>query len=331
MKLSDFDYGLPFGLIAQRPIEKRDNSRMFVLDKTFNHRHFYDIVDYLKKDDVLVLNETKVLPARLIGKKETGGKIETILAPLDLDSNKTRCRIKGRVKVGNRLVFGRFIGTVRRKDSEGCDLEFNSPVREVMESQGKMPTPPYVKEELDEQGRYQTSYAKKSGSIAAPTAGFHFSKALLEKIKQQGVKIAKLTLHVSFGTFTPIKSEDVLAHQMEKEYYEISQDVAEMINARKGKLFVVGTTSLKALESAADKKGKIIEGSGWSNLFLTPAYKYRVAIDALITNFHLPKSTLLLLVAGLIGKERILKAYREAVKEKYRFYSFGDSMLILMH
>jgi len=331
MLLSEFDYDLPQELIAQHPSEKRENSRLFVLKDKIEHRHFYDIIEYLEADDVLVLNETKVLFAKLRGQKETGGKVEMILAPTDLANKKSRCRIKGKVNEGTKLVFGKFNCIVLKKDQDGCDIEFDAPISVVMEKEGSMPTPPYVKEELLEPDRYQTTYAKNAGSIAAPTAGFHFSDELLDRLEKKGVKIVKLTLHVSFGTFTPIKSDDVLDHEMEKEYYEISRGVADSINKRKGRLFVVGTTSLKALESSAEKDGKIKAGSGWSDLFLTPAYDYRVSVDGLITNFHLPKSTLLLLVSGLVGKDRILEAYKIAVKEKYRFYSFGDSMLILTH
>jgi len=332
MRLSDFDYNLPSELIAQRPIDKRENSRLLVLGKQYEHKRFYDIVNYFKEGDVLVLNETKVLPAKLLGKKETGGRIVMILAPIsNLDKKTCRCRIKGKVQVGNVLHFGSYIAIVKSKDNEGCDVEFDSSIQEVLDNQGTMPTPPYVLEKLKRQDRYQTAYAKNIGSIAAPTAGFHFSEELLSELERRGVKIVRLTLHVSFGTFTPIKSDDVLSHKMDKEYYQIPKSAADIINNREGRLFVVGTTSLKALESAAKKDGSIKGESGWSDLFLTPAYEYRVKVDGVITNFHLPKSTLLLLVAGLTGKERILDAYKEAVREKYRFYSFGDSMLILMH
>lgn len=366
MKISEFDYELPKEFIAQEPAVPRDHSRLMVVnnDCTIEHKKFYDITDYLQEGDVLVINETKVLPYKFIGKKETGGKAEMILGSRlgnKLDNNRYECRrhehrrykcrrherrqhepisykwgmyecrIKStKTRIGTQLIFGKAKVKVIDKAADKFVVEiddFNELVKE-----GRMPLPPYIEhdenKEEEYREKYQTVYAEKEGSIAAPTAGLHFTDELLKKIAEKGVNIAKLCLHVSFATFTPLKSEDVEQHKMDKEYFEVDERNAGIINGCKGRLFAVGTTALKALESSCDGDGKIISKKGWSSLFIYPGYKFKSKTTALITNFHLPKSTLLMLVSAFAQKERIMNAYKEATGKGYRFFSFGDSMLI---
>ncbi|NOZ77217.1 MAG: tRNA preQ1(34) S-adenosylmethionine ribosyltransferase-isomerase QueA [Euryarchaeota archaeon] len=337
MKVSDFDYHLPRGLIAQRPLERRDSSRMMVLaERGTHHRYFRDIPDYLQRGDTLVLNDTRVFPARLHGRKKTGGRVEALLVR-ELEGNTWWCLLKGRgLGEGTELEFGDGIsGRVTSKVRENgsarylVDFRCRGRLEEVIDEVGTMPTPPYIKEELEEGERYQTVYARHRGSIAAPTAGFHFTEELLGRIEEMGVGIAWVTLHVGTGTFQPVRTDAVEDHRMEPEYYTITEENAEAINRTRGRLFACGTTTLKALESAAGEGGKIRAGEGWSDLFIYPGYAFRSRVENLITNFHLPRSTLIMLVSAFAGRDRILKAYREAVEMGYRFYSFGDSMLIL--
>ncbi len=324
LKLLDFDYDLPRDLIAQNPAVPRDHSRLLVLGKDTEHRHFYDVLDHLEKDDVLVVNETKVIPAKLTGKKKTGASVELIVS--ENKGRKAICRIKTvNPKVGNELIFGRYKAQITgQKDGEFM-AEFNEDIGKVMEDIGRLPLPPYVKSKIDDR-QYQTTYSKKEGSIAAPTAGLHFTPGLLKKIEDKGVKIAKIVLHVDFGTFLPIL--DINKDKLHKEYYEVSEEAASLINNRKKNLFVVGTTSVRTLESC-NKNGKVEAKKGTTKLFIKPGYRFRNKIDGMITNFHLPRSTLLMLVAAFAGRKRILDAYEEAIKKKYRFFSLGDSMLIL--
>ncbi len=330
MKLSDFDYYLPKELIAHEPLKNRDCSRLMVLkgNKIF-HKKFYNIIDYLKKDDILVINETKVIAAKLTGKKETGGKVEIIV--YSFKKNIAECLVKGkRIKINLILFFKKDINsTVIDKKNNLFVLKFNKNIKNIMKLIGEMPTPPYVKKKLKKKSRYQTIYSKKLGSIASPTAGLHFTKRLLKKIEKKGVKIAKICLHVSYSTFYPIKTENIKEHKMEPESFEIKKEDAEIINNRKGNLFIVGTTTMKTLETAADSNGKIKPIKGFSELFIYPGYNFKTKVKGFITNFHLPKSTLILLVSTFYGKDKILNAYKEAIKRKYRFYSFGDAMLLL--
>ncbi|MBW2977874.1 tRNA preQ1(34) S-adenosylmethionine ribosyltransferase-isomerase QueA [Candidatus Woesearchaeota archaeon] len=326
MRLEDFDYNLPEEFIAQKPVCPRDNSRLMVINDKIEHKRFYDIVDYLEKGDVLVINETKVIPAKLKGNKLTGGKVELIVR--EFNKNKCKCILKIRnPKIGTKMRFGKYSGELIGIEKESFIVEFNTNVNLIMKKIGVLPTPPYVKRKLQREEQYQTVYSKKKGSIAAPTAGLHFTKRLLDKIKKKGVKIAKVCLHVDFGTFLPVK--DINKSNLHSEYFEVDKNNADIINKRKGKLVVVGTTSVRALESVADKNGKIIAKKGETELFIKPGYKFKTQIDAMITNFHLPKSTLLMLVSAFIGRKKILDAYKIAVKKKYRFFSFGDAMLIL--
>lgn len=328
LNLSGFDYELPKELIAQRPAEIRDKSRLLVAGDKIEHRIFSDIVDYLHKGDVLVLNETKVMPAKLVGNKSTGGRAEIILTRQE-NARVFECRIKAnKPKIGDELVFGDLRCLVVRQNDDIFDVEFNANVtKKVLQKKGMLPLPPYIREEVNE-SRYQTIFAKKEGAVAAPTAGLHFTGELLEKIKQKGVKIAKICLHVGFGTFIPIREADITQHVMESEYYEISPVEAEIINNCKGRLVCVGTTSVRAVESACDANGKIKKLSGWTDLFIYPGYKFKSQTKLLITNFHLPKSTLLLMVCAFSGRKKIFQAYNIAIKKKYRFYSFGDAMLL---
>ena len=323
MKLTDFDYSLPIGMIAQEPVSPRDNSRLMVVNSKIEHKRFSDIVDYLSKGDVLVVNETKVVPAKIVGKKKTGTKVELIVEKVN--GRKAECWIKSKnPRVGNRLIFGKFIGEIVKQKKAQVSVVFNADVNLIMKKIGEMPIPPYVKRKLDRDSQYQTVYSKKKGSIAAPTAGLHFTKRLLKKIKAKGVKLAKVCLHVDFGTFLPVR--DLKGHKMHPEYFEVDKKNAAIINNAK-RLIVVGTTSMRALESVA-KNGKIKAGKGNTALFVKPGYRFKMKYDAMITNFHLPKSTLLMLVSAFVGRKKILKAYKEAVKKKYRFFSFGDAMLL---
>ena len=340
MKTDDFDFYLSEELIAQTPLEKRDSSRLLVLDKKtgdISHRHFTDIVDYLQKGDTLVLNDTKVIPARLYGlKEETNAAIEVLLLK-DEGNNIWECltRPAKRIKVGTVISFGN--GKLKARCTSVLDegirkfkLEYKGILYEVLDELGEMPLPPYIHEKLKDKDRYQTVYAKNIGSAAAPTAGLHFTDDLLKKIKDKGVNIAYITLHVGLGTFRPVSVTDVTKHKMHSEYYVMSEDVAKLLNdTRKNghKIIAVGTTSTRTLETIMSLYGTFKSCSGWTDIFIYPGYEFK-AIDYLITNFHLPKSTLVMLVSALAGKDNIMKAYNEAVKEKYRFFSFGDSMLI---
>ncbi len=340
MKTEDFDYELPEHLIAQTPIQKRDTSRMMVLDKKtgeIEHRHFHDIVDYLGENDVLVLNDTKVMPARIYGvKEETNAAIELLLLK-EMENDTWECLTKPakRVKIGSVISFGdgRLKALCIEEKEEGIrvfKLDYEGILYEILDSLGEMPLPPYIHEKLQDKDRYQTVYAKNVGSAAAPTAGLHFTKELLEELKKKGVTILYITLHVGLGTFRPVNVEDVTKHKMHSEFYAMSKEVADTLNQAKkdGKRIIsVGTTSTRTLETIVNKYGKFEECSGWTDIFIYPGYTFK-AIDSLITNFHLPKSTLIMLVSALAGKEHILNAYHEAVKEEYRFFSFGDSMFI---
>ena len=340
MKTDDFDFYLPEELIAQTPLEKRDSSRLLVLDKEtgeINHRHFTDIIDYMEKGDTLVLNDTKVMPARLYGvKEETGAVIEVLLLKAEGD-NVWECLTKPakRIKEGTIISFGD--GKLKAECIEVLDegirkfkLEYKGILYEILDELGEMPLPPYIHEKLKDKDRYQTVYAKNIGSAAAPTAGLHFTNDLLKKVKEKGVNIVYITLHVGLGTFRPVNVEDVTKHKMHSEYYVMNEDVADLLNnTRKNghKIIAVGTTSTRTLETIMSLYGEFKACSGWTDIFIYPGYEFK-GIDYLITNIHLPKSTLVMLVSALAGKDNIMRAYEEAVKEKYRFFSFGDSMLI---
>ncbi|MBQ9017372.1 tRNA preQ1(34) S-adenosylmethionine ribosyltransferase-isomerase QueA [Candidatus Saccharibacteria bacterium] len=340
MKTSDFDYDLPKDLIAQTPLKDRASSRLLVVDRendTFRDRTFRDIIEYLSPGDALVLNETKVLPARIIGvKKETGGAVELLLLK-NLGGDKWEClaRPGKRLRPGTELDFGD--GLLAAKVLEKLDggiiqveFSYDGIFLELLERLGTMPLPPYIHAQLKDQSRYQTVYAKKLGSAAAPTAGLHFTPELLEQISAKGIKIVKITLHVGLGTFRPVEVEDVQAHKMHTESYEISAEAAETLNRVKnagGKIVAVGTTTVRTLETAAREDGSFEACSGETSIFIYPGYKFR-AVDYLITNFHLPKSTLLMLVSAFAGEDLIKRAYAHAVREQYRFFSFGDAMLI---
>lgn len=340
MKTSDFDYELPEELIAQHPAVQRDHSRLLVMDKytgAVEHRVFRDIVNYLHAGDVLVLNNTKVIPARIFGVKEGGtAKIEVLLLKRDDDLPNTwevLVHPGKRAKVGTVIDFGegRLKGEVIANTSAGrkVTFHFDGIFEEILEELGTMPLPPYIHEQLEDQNRYQTVYAKVDGSAAAPTAGLHFTTELLETLRQNGIEIEEVLLHVGLGTFKPVSEEDIEDHEMHSEYYEISQETEDRINKAKAegrRIISVGTTSTRALESAA-KDGRLQAGSGWTNIFIYPGYKWQI-IDGLITNFHLPKSTLMMLVSALSTREHILAAYKEAVAQRYRFFSFGDAMFI---
>ncbi|MCI1574267.1 MAG: tRNA preQ1(34) S-adenosylmethionine ribosyltransferase-isomerase QueA [Weizmannia coagulans] len=341
MKLDLFDYDLPEELIAQTPLKNRSDSRLMVLDKKtgeIEHSVFKNITQYLRPGDCLVLNNTKVLPARLIGiKDETGAKIEVLLLKqLEGDRWETLVKPAKRVKTGTVVRFGD--GKLSAVCAEELDhggrvmkFRYEGIFYEVLNELGKMPLPPYIKEQLEDQDRYQTVYAKEPGSAAAPTAGLHFTEALLKKIEAMGVKIVYITLHVGLGTFRPVNEENIENHDMHAEFYQVSEEAARTITEVKengGRVVSVGTTSTRTLETVASAHdGKIVASSGWTDIFIYPGYQYK-AIDALITNFHLPKSTLIMMVSALAGRENILHAYETAVKEKYRFFSFGDAMLI---
>ena len=340
LKTSDFNFNLPEELIAQVPILDRSSSKLMVLDKEtgeISHKIFKDIIDYLNPGDCLVLNNTRVIPARLIGSKEgTGGKIEFLLLKRNEDDTwETLVKPGKRAKIGTRFSFGedKLIAEVVGMGDDGARIvkfEYDGIFEEVLDELGNMPLPPYITERLEERERYQTVYSKHNGSAAAPTAGLHFTDELLEKIKAKGVELAFVTLHVGLGTFRPVKVDNVLEHDMHSEYYMVSQDAADKINKAKenGKrVITVGTTSTRTIESVADENGKMKAASGWTKIFIYPGYKFKV-VDNLITNFHLPESTLIMLVSALAGKENVLDAYNCAVDNKYRFFSFGDAMFI---
>ena len=340
MKLSEFDYHLPEELIAQTPLEKRDTSRLMVLDRkteTIEDRHFYDILDYLHAGDILVRNNTKVIPARLYGtKEETNGHVEVLLLK-DLGNDKWECLVGNAriVKLDTIITFGD--GSLKAKcihiGEEGIrhfQMIYDGIFYEILDTLGTMPLPPYIKEKLEDQDRYQTVYAKIEGSAAAPTAGLHFTDDIIEKVKAKGVKILDVTLHVGLGTFRPVKVDDVLEHHMHSEFYMIDEDVAQQLNDAKingQRIISVGTTSTRTLEANFKKYGHFKATQESTDIFIYPGYQFE-AIDALITNFHLPKSTLVMLVSAFANKEFILKAYHHAVEEKYRFFSFGDCMFI---
>lgn len=340
MKTDDFDFELPERLIAQTPIKNRDESRMLVLDKetgTIEHKHFNEIIDYLNKGDTLVLNDTKVMPARLYGVKEDTNAIIEVLLLKDLEENKWECLTKPakRIKIGTVVIFGD--GRLKAKcieiKEEGIrvfELKYEGILYEILDSLGEMPLPPYIHEKLEDKDRYQTVYAKNIGSAAAPTAGLHFTKELLKKIEEKGINIEYVTLHVGLGTFRPVNVEDVTTHKMHSEFYMMSKETAEVLNKAKKenrRIISVGTTSTRTLETIINLYGEFKECTGWTDIFIYPGYKFK-AINSLITNFHLPKSTLVMLVSALAGKENIMKAYHEAIEKEYRFFSFGDSMFI---
>ena len=340
MNVKDYDYDLPEELIAQDPLEDRSSSRLMVLDRQtgdVEHRHFTDILEYLHPGDCLVINNTKVIPARLFGVKEdTQAKIEVLLLKRkENDIWETLVKPGKKAKPGTKLVFGDGLLTAEVVDvvEEGNRLiqfHYDGIFEEIMDQLGQMPLPPYITHQLKDKNRYQTVYAKYDGSAAAPTAGLHFTKELLQKVKDMGVDIAEVTLHVGLGTFRPVKVENVLDHHMHSEFYMVSQEAADKINRAKEsghRVIAVGTTSTRTLEAAADENGRLHETSGWTEIFIYPGYQFKV-IDALITNFHLPQSTLVMLVSALAGREHVLHAYEIAVKERYRFFSFGDAMLI---
>ena len=340
MKVSDFKYDLPEELIAQTPIKKRDESKLMVLDRkkqTIEHKIFKDIIDYLEPGDVLVRNNTKVIPARLYGKKETGANVEFLLLN-NLEGDIWECIVRpgNKLHVGTKVIFRdgllkANILEVMPGGTRKVQFEYQGIFNEILDQIGLMPLPPYIHEELKEKDRYQTVYAKYEGSAAAPTAGLHFTPELLEEIQKKGISIANVTLHVGIGTFRPVKEETVENHEMHSEHFYIKQEDADKINQAKqnGKrVIAVGTTSCRVLETIADDKGMVKPTEGDTQIFIYPGYHFK-CLDALVTNFHLPESTLLMLVSALAGREYIMKAYQEAVKEKYRFFSFGDAMFIM--
>ncbi len=340
-KLKDFYYDLPNELIAQDPLLKRSDSRLMVLnrqDASITHKHFSDITDYLDEGDCLVINDTKVIPARLIGEKEdTGAAIEVLLLKRLGDTSwETLVKPGKKAKPGAVISFGggKLVGKVTDVVEDGnriIDFKFDGIFEEILDELGQMPLPPYITHKLEDKNRYQTVYAKNTGSAAAPTAGLHFTEELLANIRKKGVNIAGITLHVGLGTFRPVKVENISEHHMHSEFYVIDENAAKIINRTRekgGKIIAVGTTSTRTLETAADENGYIKPCSGWTDIFIYPGYKFK-AVDRLITNFHLPESTLLMLVSAFYDREKVLEAYKTAVEEKYRFFSFGDAMIIL--
>lgn len=339
MKTQDFWYDLPEELIAQTPLDKRDSSRLLVMDRETGdiaHKHFYDILDYLRPGDCLVMNDSRVLPARLIGRRPTGGAVEVLLLR-DLGDKKWECLCKPgkKMQIGQDVIFGddELTGRVVDVRDDGnriVEFCYEGIFLEVLERLGKMPLPPYIKAELQDKERYQTVYSREVGSAAAPTAGLHWTNELLEKAKAKGVKTAFVTLHVGLGTFRPVKAEDISQHHMHSELCMISKETAQQLNetkARGGRIVCVGTTSCRTLESLVKEDGSFEASSKWTEIFIYPGYQFR-AMDALITNFHLPESTLVMLVSAFAGREHVLNAYEEAVKDRYRFFSFGDAMFI---
>ena len=340
MKTHDFWYDLPEELIAQTPLQQRDASRLMVLNKQTGeiaHKHFYDIVNYLRPGDCLVMNDSRVLPARLLGHRPTGGAVEVLLLR-DLGDKCWECLCKpGRkMQPGSKVIFGdgELTATVREVREDGnrvVEFHYEGIFLEVLERWGKMPLPPYIKAELKDQERYQTVYSREVGSAAAPTAGLHFTKELLQKVRQQGVNTAFVTLHVGLGTFRPVKAEDILDHHMHAELCMLTQETADILNQTRkngGRIICVGTTSCRTLESLVNADGSFEAKSKWTEIFIYPGYTFK-AMDGLITNFHLPESTLVMLVSAFAGREKVLNAYAEAVREKYRFFSFGDAMCIV--
>ena len=340
MTTHDFWYNLPEELIAQTPLEKRDASRMLHLDKTtgeIEHRHFTDILDYLKPGDCLILNDTRVLPARIYGvKEETGAVVEFLLLKQnELNVWECLCKPGKRARPGTKFTFGegKMSGTVLDVTDDGgriVEFSYDGNFYTILEEIGQMPLPPYIKEKLEDQERYQTVYSNELGSAAAPTAGLHFTPELLQKVEDMGVRIGKVTLHVGLGTFRPVKVEDVTKHKMHSEHYWMPKETADLMNetrANGGRIICVGTTSCRTVESVATKLGRIDEDEDWTSIFIYPGYEFK-AMDGLITNFHLPESTLIMLVSAFAGYDHTMAAYEEAVKEQYRFFSFGDSMMI---
>ena len=339
MKTADFDFRLPEELIAQTPLERRDASRLLTLDKStgaVGHHHFYDLPQFLRPGDCLVLNDSRVLPARLIGRRPTGGVCEVLLL-VDRGDHLWECLVRpGRkLRPGAQVIFGdgQLTATVETELEDGkrvVRFHYQGIFLEILEQLGKMPLPPYIKAELEDQERYQTVYSKVVGSAAAPTAGLHFTPELLAQVHEMGVKVCYVTLHVGLGTFRPVKAEEITDHEMHSEFCQISQETADIINQTKadgGRVICVGTTSCRTIESFAAEDGTMSERSGWTNIFIYPGYRFKV-LDALITNFHLPQSTLIMLVSALAGREHVLSAYETAVRERYRFFSFGDAMMI---
>lgn len=340
MQLKDFDFYLPEELIAQHPAEKRDECRLMVLSKDkghIEHKVFKDIIDYLNPGDCLVLNDTRVIPARLIGNKEgSGGKIELLLLKrINKDSWETLVKPGKKAKVGAKFEFGDGLLTAEVKSiaEEGnriIEFQYEGIFEEILDKLGQMPLPPYITEKLEDKEQYQTVYSKNEGSAAAPTAGLHFTKELLDRIREKGIKTVFLTLHVGLGTFRPVKVDNIEQHHMHSEFYILSKESADIINEVKdkgGRVISVGTTSTRTLETIGDENGRVKESTGWTDIFIYPGYKYKV-VDGLITNFHLPESTLIMLVSALSNREIIMNAYETAVKERYRFFSFGDAMFI---
>ena len=340
MKTSDFWYDLPESLIAQTPLEKRDSSRLLVMDRKTGqiaHKHFYDILDHLRPGDCLVMNDSRVLPARLLGHRPTGGAVEVLLLR-DLGNKRWECLCKpGRkMQPGNEAIFGNgelkaTVTDVLEDGNRVVEFEYEGIFLEVLERLGKMPLPPYIKEELQTQERYQTVYSREVGSAAAPTAGLHFTNELLEQIRSRGVQTAFVTLHVGLGTFRPVKAEHILEHHMHSELCMLSEETARILNETKkagGRIICVGTTSCRTLESLAREDGTFEAASRWTDIFIYPGYSFK-AMDGLITNFHLPESTLVMLVSAFAGRENVLRAYEKAVELSYRFFSFGDAMAIL--
>lgn len=340
MKKSDFYFDLPAELIAQTPIERRDASRLLVLDKdsgAWEHRHFFDLPEYLRPGDCLILNNSRVLPARLLGQRLPGGGTCEVLLLIDRGDKTWECLVRPgkHLRKGARLSFGggELLAEVTSVLDGGNRLvrfNYEGVFLEVLDRLGKMPLPPYIREELQDRERYQTVYSKVVGSAAAPTAGLHFTEDLLQKVQNMGVKVGYVTLHVGLGTFRPVKEDNITDHMMHSEYCVIPQETADLINETKrngGRIICVGTTSCRTLETWAAEDGTMMANAGWTNIFIYPGYKFKV-IDALITNFHLPESTLIMLVSALAGRRNVLNAYKEAVRERYRFFSFGDAMFI---
>ena len=339
MKKSDFYFDLPEELIAQTPLERRDASRLLLLDREtgeIKHKHFYDLPDYLNPGDCLVLNDSRVLPARLMGNRLTGGAVEVVLLR-DLGGGKWECltRPGRKTRPGTELTFGGGLLTATVTDAledgnKVLQFHYDGIFLEILDQLGKMPLPPYIKAELQDRERYQTVYSREIGSAAAPTAGLHFTEELLDRIRAKGIKVCFVTLHVGLGTFRPVKEEDILDHVMHSEYCVIPEETANIINETKaagGRVIAVGTTSCRTLESFTEPNGTVLAKGGWTDIFIYPGYTFK-CIDALVTNFHLPESTLIMLVSALAGREHILNAYATAVKERYRFFSFGDAMFI---
>lgn len=341
LKITEFDYELPGELIAQEPAPQRGAARLMVVRKDregLAHRRFADLIDYLKPGDALVINDTKVIPARLLGVKEGGGvRVEALLLK-QLDARRWEALVRPGKKIGlgARLVFKGGLLSCRVLENTGyggrvLEFDFDGQFEEILEQVGLMPVPPYIRKPLLDRGRYQTIYARLAGSAAAPTAGLHFSDELLSRIRDKGVAVIPVLLHVGLGTFRPVKVEDISRHRMHAEFYEVSGQAAKAISEtreRGGRIIAVGTTTTRCLESAAAADGKVCQGSGWTEIFICPGYEFK-AIDGMVTNFHLPRSTLIMMVAAFAGREKILAAYREAVRERYRFFSFGDAMLII--